>query len=233
MVERPPGIDTRVHRDPVGAYEDKLLVEPVGHFRDPLKLDAFGRDDKDPPDEAPCLQLGDDEPSFDRLAQSDLVRQQQPQGVGRQGAVEHGELVGERFNATLGDGQRLAVGHRPPCQAGRGSPCDLLGGPLAVGEGLKLGGGDTFDPTRGWHDDNGDGSAPEFLDGEDRDGLATGGPPGGLFPSPRAVRHCRDRRGAARPGRTPRRGAACRQPRSRRIRGAPKRRRTRPGPLQG
>ena len=160
MVERPPGIDARVHRDPAGADEDELLVEPVGHLRDPLKLDAFGRDDKDPPDEAPGLQLGDDESGFDRLAQSNLVRQQQPQWVGRQGAIEHGELVGKRFNATLGDGQRLAVGHRPPGQARRGSPCDLVGGPLAAGEGLKLGGDDAFDPTRRRHDDSGDGLGP-------------------------------------------------------------------------
>ena len=41
LIERSPGIDAGIDRDPAGANEDELLIEPVGHLRDPLELDTL------------------------------------------------------------------------------------------------------------------------------------------------------------------------------------------------
>ena len=173
LVEGAPWVDAGVERDAAGADEHELLVEPVGHLRHPLELDALRRDDQDSLHEPAGLELGDDEPGFDRLAEADLVGQQQPERFGRQGPVEHGELVGQRLDAAPGDRQRLAVGHRAPSQPGGGAPDDLVrqstcrsreraGAHAAATRSTRPVDGTTTVATD---------CAPELLGGEDRDRL--------------------------------------------------------------
>src|SRR6266508_4063131 len=77
LVERSPRVDAGVDWHASLPDEDKLLAEAVRHLSDPLELDAFGRHDEHTMDETARLELADDEAGLDRLAEADLVGQEQ------------------------------------------------------------------------------------------------------------------------------------------------------------
>ena len=72
-----------------GNNESEVLVEVALHFRLPLQHQSRRSDDQDSPHEAANLQLTQDEPSFDRLAQTDLVRQQVADAVAGDSALQN------------------------------------------------------------------------------------------------------------------------------------------------
>jgi hypothetical protein len=73
-------------------------------------------------------------PSFNRLAEADLVGQQQPQWFGGHGTIEDGELVWQRIQATSSDREGFTAGHGAPRQPSGGAPDDLVRQPLPIGE---------------------------------------------------------------------------------------------------
>ena len=77
-----------------GLHEVQVAVEAARHLALPLERQRGGCDDEDPVEPGPLLELAPDEPCLDRLAQPDLVRDQQPSGR-RAEELQHGrELVG-------------------------------------------------------------------------------------------------------------------------------------------
>jgi hypothetical protein len=58
-----------------GLQELKLLPKVRAHLGNPLRHQPLGRDHENAPDEAAQLQLAQDQPGLDRLAQANLVGQ--------------------------------------------------------------------------------------------------------------------------------------------------------------
>jgi hypothetical protein len=134
LVEGAPRVDACVERDATGTDEHELLVEAVGHLRHPLEPDSFGRHDQDSLHEPAGFELGNHEPGLHRLAESDLVGQQQPQWIAGHGPIEDGELVGERIHAAPGDRERFPARHGAPRQPGGRPPDNLVRQPRPIRE---------------------------------------------------------------------------------------------------
>ena len=60
-------------RQAAGKDQPEILSEVPLHFRLPLQNQAGGRDDEDPANQTPYLQLAQDQARFDRLAEPDFV----------------------------------------------------------------------------------------------------------------------------------------------------------------
>jgi len=81
LIERSPWVNARINGHTACSHEYELLGEAVRHLGDPLQLYPLWCYDEDPADDSTSLELGNDEPSFDRLAKLYLVGQQQTQRV--------------------------------------------------------------------------------------------------------------------------------------------------------
>ncbi len=93
----------------LGRFDElEVLPEMQPHLGLPLADQPFGRDHQDPLRHAAQLELAQDEPGFDRLAEAYLVGEQISNAVPAHGPVEGIELVRQRHDARL-DGRQQEV----------------------------------------------------------------------------------------------------------------------------
>ena len=93
----------------LGRFDElEVLPEMQPHLGLPLPDQSFGRDHQDPLRHAAQLELAQDQPGLDRLAQPHFVRQQVSDPIPAHGAVERIELVRQRHDARL-DGRQQEV----------------------------------------------------------------------------------------------------------------------------
>ena len=117
VVVRPAG-----HRVEVAGVGDaERLPEVELHLRLPLGGEPLWRDDEDALRQAAKLELADDETRLDRLAESDLVREQVTDVSLLRGALQRVELVRQRGHAGA-HGREQDLGGERLLHARRGRP---------------------------------------------------------------------------------------------------------------
>ena len=183
LIELPPdvlGSGEIAPRGELARYQEPEFLAEVGlHLLHPLGHEALGGDDQHPFDEPPELEFPEDQPSFDGLAQADLIGQEVTNPVAGDGTSESVQLVRQRDHACFERGQQHVLGQ------GVGDP----GGGHGVGDPIEAGrlrrltrgkgfGGNSFDRGQTGNPDLIDGVAPDRLDIENAHGLTVGGAEG-------------------------------------------------------
>ena len=96
---RERGLPAAERRDPLGREEGEERVELVEELGEPLEREVLGDDDEDALGDAELAHAGEDEARLDRLAEADLVREDEARQAVGEDAAGRAHLVREDVDA--------------------------------------------------------------------------------------------------------------------------------------